>query len=396
MGRLGTRSTKAGASTPATLGCQATSTLRIKRSTKAGASTPATLAGSPVCPARGADAQRRPGPRPRQHRRSRSRARSQPTLNEGRGLDPGNTSGSGPTSAPVSSAQRRPGPRPRQHARLTRPPCPSRRPLNEGRGLDPGNTTSTAPSADCSSGAQRRPGPRPRQHASPRAPSLGRLATAQRRPGPRPRQHIFHVHALGPDERRSTKAGASTPATHVGPSQGPVGPTRSTKAGASTPATHDWEPFIAGILHPTLNEGRGLDPGNTPIALLCLLQCAIAQRRPGPRPRQHMSRLGGLGRKPLSLNEGRGLDPGNTRPARPSGWSLRFALNEGRGLDPGNTRHRGLGRLPRGVRSTKAGASTPATRALHAAPLGGLPRSTKAGASTPATPESSRPPDRCS
>ena len=63
-----------------------------------------------------------------------------------------------------------------------------------------------------------------------------------------------------------------------------------------------------------------------------------AQRRPGPRPRRH-----------------------STGPASPrESWS---PLNEGRGRDPGDTFEVHAGRQSRLLRSTKAGAETPATHA---------------------------------
>ena len=81
----------------------------------------------------------------------------------------------------------------------------------------------------------------------------------------------------------------------------------------------------------SLNEGRGVNPGDT---------------RDTPR---------GARRAP-ALNEGRGVNPGDTRTTHPGRRSAR-PLNEGRGVNPGDTgaRHALAGRLgPR--RSTKAGA----------------------------------------
>ena len=209
----------------------------LDRSTKAGASTPATHAASSDACSPKQSAQRRPGPRPRQHDRD---GRGHEGV-AGRSTKAGASTPATPVAVPFDiestySAQRRPGPRPRQHpvivaplgvaAHAQRRPGPRPRQhaeswtcsklsmaaLNEGRGLDPGNTHGMAI----------------------RSPHSG---AAQRRPGPRPRQHTRHAIRHGPVRGRSTKAGASTPATHRDGRghEGVVG--RSTKAGASTPAT---------------------------------------------------------------------------------------------------------------------------------------------------------------
>ena len=86
-----------------------------------------------------------------------------------------------------------------------------------------------------------------------------------------------------------------------------------------------------------------------------------AQRRPGPRPRRH-SRALSLPSRSSSLNEGRGRDPGDT------GLPLAH--------DTASMR----------LRSTKAGAETPATPSARTRHRTDDPRSTKAGAETPATP----------
>ena len=111
-------------------------------------------------------------------------------LNEGRGINPGDTSSSSPPFWILPDAQRRPGHQPRRHlrARPARRPC-SARTLNEGRGINPGDT--------------------------------GRCSPRPARGWP-----------------RSTKAGASTPATQVRP------PRRRREVGS-------------------LNEGRGINPGDT-------------------------------------------------------------------------------------------------------------------------------------
>ena len=187
------------------------------------------------------------------------------------------------------------------------------------------------------------------------------VTRAQRRPGPRPRRHDPVGGDPGVDCKRSTKAGAETPATRGIAIVGHPGSERSTKAGAETPAT---PALCAGPWRRparSLNEGRGRDPGDTLHPSVGSTWLKPAQRRPGPRPRRHLHR-------------------------------------------------RRDGQAHRGARSTKAGAETPATLPLPAPVLAlcvgaqrrpgprprrhenhsyesslSIPRSTKAGAETPAT-----------
>ena len=63
---------------------------------------------------------------------------------------------------------------------------------------------------------------------------------------------------------RSTKAGASTPATHERARLDAFLPPRSTKAGASTPATRA-SPSPRCAARSPLNEGRSVNPGDTPL-----------------------------------------------------------------------------------------------------------------------------------
>ena len=135
---------------------------------------------------------------------------------------------------------------------------------------------------------------------------------------------------------RSTKAGASTPATldlvDLAP---PLGPRRSTKAGASTPATRRCR-ISRCTRAAALNEGRGFHPGDT-------------------------SSRGTSRTCPPTLNEGRGFHPGDTSRRRRRRGACR-TLNEGRGFHPGDTIRGRHGSVAPVGRSTKAGASTPATR----------------------------------
>ena len=207
------------------------------------------------------------------------------TLNEGRGLDPGNTRPRGPAS--------------------TRPA-----PLNEGRGLDPGNTPSSTRSSPRSGPLNEGRGLDP-GNTSRDGETSCRSLPAQRRPGPRPRQHIC-LPALHRDNRkRSTKAGASTPATP----RAEVGdltslPRCSTKAGASTPATRLRHGAGTASRQPAQRR-PGPRPRQHTVAAVIVTAVVLAQRRPGPRPRQHAD-APGAGEWLGLLNEGRGLDPGNT------------------------------------------------------------------------------------
>ncbi len=94
----------------------------------------------PVPLAAWADAQRRPGPRPRQHVVSSSVITMGLTAQRRPGPRPRQHGSIVPRFAAVDRAQRRPGPRPRQHWCSWWCSCRSPRTLNEGRGLDPGNT----------------------------------------------------------------------------------------------------------------------------------------------------------------------------------------------------------------------------------------------------------------
>ena len=160
-------------------------------------------------------------------------------LNEGRGINPGDT------------------PRRLDLAR------PTRESLNEGRGINPGDTSSVTTYTSSPMCAQRRPGHQPRRHWT------RRHGTQQTR------------------SNRSTKAGASTPATPR--------PTACTSE-ASGP----------------LNEGRGINPGDTRFGLGDVRQRRHAQRRPGHQPRRHSLLLLGRVRLPV-----RSTKAGASTPATP-------------------------------------------------------------------------------
>ena len=112
-------------------------------------------------------------------------------------------------------AQRRPERQPRLHTPSLSDPQRRRRALNEGRSVNPGYTRRMA----CGS-AQRRPERQPRLH-SKGIHMLPLPISAQRRPERQPRLHpsaSATAHRTVP--LRSTKAGASTPATLLNSAKG--------------------------------------------------------------------------------------------------------------------------------------------------------------------------------
>ena len=178
---------------------------------------------------------------------------------------------------------------------------------------------------------------------------------AQRRPGREPRRHS-HRPSTSPGA-----CGALNEGRGVNPGDTPVRSSRWTARG-------------------TLNEGRGVNPGDT-ARTAAAPGCDVqrAQRRPGREPRRHTRAPAGAFRRRRPLNEGRGVNPGDTLRFR-----LHFlapvALNEGRGVNPGDTVSRW----------SPAGASPRAQRRPGREPRRHLPvgekvcdsceRSTKAGA----------------
>ena len=358
-------------------------------------------------------------------------------LNEGRGINPGDTAQTRITATAFydaqrrpghqprrhssalnfnissgSYAQRRPGHQPRRHARTFSRLNRSRIPFNEGRGINPGDTGPMQPNEEAFYNAQRRPGHQPRRHLD--ALSIGddhldRSTKAGASTPATPRVLLVESEQRFP---RSTKAGASTPATRrLGsyPSSGPPAlnegrginpgdtrpqagqnvhsPGRSTKAGASTPATRRRRMAPQHGLCP-LNEGRGINPGDTTPTHGSSTWALPAQRRPGHQPRRHRVLCGERNAMRASLNEGRGINPGDTcqscrraiesrlhrstkagasTPATHSRQRISCGghapLNEGRGINPGDTPCAKSCGTTSVQRSTKAGASTPATRA---------------------------------
>ena len=234
------RSTKAGVRTPATRSSPNGPRRLPCRSTKAGVRTPATRDVASPTTSSYTSAQRRPGFEPRRHRPSIMMIScALPFAQRRPGFEPRRHLRShSQTNGSLSFAQRRPGFEPRRHRKC-----------------------SSAVLVSLTS-AQRRPGFEPRRHALCLALNSG-VCFAQRRPGFEPRRHPRQRQHGAQDMPRSTKAGVRTPAT----------PSSSHQRLASPPS---------------LNEGRGSNPGDT-----------------RPRWRRTLERH-------TSLNEGRGSNPGDT------------------------------------------------------------------------------------
>ena len=175
---------------------------------------------------------------------------------------------------------------------------------------------------------------------------------AQRRPERQPRLHHRRLHGAAPHGHRSTKAGASTPATpasYITTAEGYK--ERSTKAGASTPATlpsylltrratrplnegrsvnpgYTW-PCRRSTGHPRnpLNEGRSVNPGYTTELVFHAHPFGHAQRRPERQPRLH-GRIAVLKRH---------ADLAQRRPERQP--RLHVALGAHPGRSEGRSRH---------------------------------------------------------
>ena len=111
-------------------------------------------------------------------------------------------------------------------------------------------------------------------------------AYAQRRPERQPRLHVSRPEVRRVHHARSTKAGASTPATP---------PVVSHEPGSSATLNEGWS-VNPGYTRPagrtrrrssTLNEGRSVNPGYTPTSFTSASRSSSAQRRPERQPRLH-------------------------------------------------------------------------------------------------------------
>ena len=262
-------------------------------------------------------AQRRPGRQPRRH-----------------------SSGAASRHAAAEFAQRRPGRQPRRHGQVAPDRTHGRverstkagastpatlqrmriagprviKPLNEGRGVNPGDTASVVPRlhpghqrstkagastpatrltdgrAESAGGAiaQRRPGRQPRRHWNSGNSAPVAAATAQRRPGRQPRRHEARNAPQKTSPPRSTKAGASTPATLAPFHTGCDCYSDAQRRPGRQPRRHQADSRREYARVRSLNEGRGVNPGDTRGKSYggCLTPWA-AQRRPGRQPRRH-------------------------------------------------------------------------------------------------------------
>ena len=114
----------------------------------------------------------------------------------------------------------------------------SLRPLNEGRGSHPGDTSPpSAHRAGLSRRSTKAGALTPATH-TPRCGARSNRLTAQRRPGLSPRRHAIWLYSiLVPATVAQRRPGLSPRRHDRTPTDGGGGPGRSTKAGALTPAT---------------------------------------------------------------------------------------------------------------------------------------------------------------
>ena len=220
-------------------------------------------------------------------------------LNEGRSVNPGYTPRQRTRFVRMrSAAQRRPERQPRLHptTSTSMDSIAFEHPLNEGRSVNPGYTERRLQAVDrrfTSPHAQRRPERQPRLHqhrgAGPAATARG---DAQRRPERQPRLHPRarprQTRPYWSAQRRPERQ----PRLHLESLRAETLPEpRSTKAGASTPAT----PEDTNLVSPndsgqrTLNEGRSVNPGDTSdeVRSGTMREGHVAQRRPERQPRLH-------------------------------------------------------------------------------------------------------------
>ena len=213
------------------------------------------------------DAQRRPESEPRRHPRT-GRGRPPPgsPLNEGRSLNPGDTTEIGATMRRMDTAQRRPESEPRRHRTFAACPSIARSTAQRRPESEPRRHHDVRGIAHFSfRSAQRRPESEPRRHRIARRMSSMTYEDAQRRPESEPRRH-----------RPKPKAGFD--ALHGGAQRRPESEPRRHPGGG----------------------GEGHRSGS------------VAQRRPESEPRRHLRKMepsSGIGR---ALNEGRSLNPGDT------------------------------------------------------------------------------------
>ena len=158
--------------------------------------------------------------------------------------------------------------------------------------------------------AQRRPERQPRRHSARFAAVVYRIG-AQRRPERQPRRHL----------RTWTRSRVATSALNEGRSVNPgdtgqpahdhlLADSRSTKAGASTPATRS-RSARGDQCRPDAQRRPERQPRRHSLAVSPASSSTDAQRRPERQPRRHSSRAAPRSGR-SSLNEGRSVNPGDT------------------------------------------------------------------------------------
>ena len=210
-------------------------------------------------------------------------------------------------------AQRRPERQPRLHRPALRRPTGRSRSLNEGRSVNPGYTASRRMHAPPSRNRSTKAGA-----STPATPGIAAVAAAidghaQRRPERQPRLHPGRADPSGHPVASLNEGRSVNPGYTRRKQVGHRGAKRSTKAGASTPATPGgWS-----------TDAYGRVP---------------AQRRPERQPRLHARRCRWGTCSSGTLNEGRSVNPGYTNGAGGRDQCrLPRSLNEGRSVNPGYT-----------------------------------------------------------
>ena len=201
------------------------------------------------------------------------------------------------------------------------PPCHVR-PLNEGRSVNPGDTVSHPRPAFRRAWltAQRRPERQPRLHVRwPCRPSrvLWRPLNEGRsvNPGYTTRCTILDPHFGA--RLRSTKAGASTPATHAHLAR-PGNTPRSCFAQRRPerqPRLHLRTSLVTGVWYDAQRRPERQPRLHERAQVFAAHRFASAQRRPERQPRLHhpLTMRHRMRRDPAALNEGRSVNPGYTQ-----------------------------------------------------------------------------------
>ena len=162
--------------------------------------------------------------------------------------------------------------------------------LNEGRGVNPGDTSNDLALRRVRDGfhAQRRPGREPRRHVRNAHSCACSSPNAQRRPGREPRRHLDLSRT--PSRRR--------------PAQRRPGREPRRHSDRSTGGSM--------VMSAQRRPGREPRRHSASIPLMMPSRSPRAQRRPGREPRRHRRRTCAPTRAPRPLNEGRGVNPGDT------------------------------------------------------------------------------------